>query len=85
MDYGPGVVEVGEDDPEEAPSRATKEALFGGVLLTILSALRSPCFTHTLASPGSRVSGCSAWRGNQNSFPNALSSSASAMLTFCMW
>ena len=57
MDYGPGVVEVGEDDPEEASSRATKEALFVGVLLTILSALRCPCFFHTLASPGSRDSG----------------------------
>ena len=67
MEYGPGVVEVGEDDPEEAPSRATKEALFGGVLLTILSALRSPCFTQTLASPGSRDPDFSAWRENQNS------------------
>ena len=57
MDYGPRVVQVGEGDPAEALSRATKEALFVGVLLTILSALRCPCFIHTLASPWSRDSG----------------------------
>ena len=55
MEYGPGVVEVGEDDPEEVPWRATEEVFFEGILLTILSTLSSPCFTQTLASPESRV------------------------------
>jgi hypothetical protein len=39
---------------EEAPSRVTKDFFFIGIPLTILSFLRSPCFTHTLASPESK-------------------------------
>ena len=33
---------------------------------------RSPCFIHTLASVGSRITDFSAWRGSQNCLANAL-------------
>jgi len=36
--------------------RTHQKFLFLGLLLIILSALRSSCITHTLASPGSRIS-----------------------------